>query len=399
VIGLPLLAWLTAKARHRVGAVLPLAGVGMIAAAVVLSRSRAAWVGLGVTAATALLGTLLTRGGPVRFPPRRLAAFAGALALGVALALVLPNRLDWKSSSPYKDSLKDVLNYREGSGHGRLIQYRNSLRLVLADPLFGTGPGNWFVEYPTVTTTGDPSFGTGDPIPTNPWPSSDWVALVVERGPIGALLWIGTLLCFVVVAFRRARDEDHGAAAIAALAVLAAVSVEGLFDAVLLLAPPTFLCAAALGALLPATRPVRTIPLASRRGSALLLLFAAMLPLLARGTGEAAAVVAAGTGYPVAKLTDAVRFDPGNYRLHLHIALRLGCSPTGREHAARAAALLPNHPWPRRLAARCGVSGLAAGLNRGVRPAAPLGPRPVVDRHVPVADEVEREREGAGAHP
>ena len=354
VIGLPLLWWLVAKARSRPALMLVGTGAVLIAAAVVLSRSRAAWVGFGATTVVMALGALITRNGEPRISRRRLRWFIGGLAAGAALALMLPNRLDWKSRSPYRDSLRDVLNYHEGSGHGRLIQYRNSLKLVREDPLFGTGPGNWFVDYPTVTTPGDPSFGRVDPIPTNPWPSSDWVALVVERGPAAALLWIGTLICFGVVALRRARDPLHGAAAIAALGVMAAVSVEGLFDAVLLLAPPTLIAGAALGALLPATRPVGRIPLAAHRGRWLLGFLAVTIPLLLRGAGEATAVVTAGTGYPISALEAAVRFDPGNYRLHLHLALREGCSANGRYHAARAAALMPNHPWPRRLVARCG---------------------------------------------
>lgn len=354
VIGLPLVWWLVAKVRSRPAVVLSGLGAVVIAAAVVLSRSRAAWVGLGATMVVMGTGALITRSGEARIGRRRLLWFVAALAAGATLALVLPNRLDWKSRSPYRDSLRDVLNYREGSGHGRLIQYRNSLKLVRENPLFGTGPGNWFVDYPTVTTPGDPSFGGADPIPTNPWPSSDWVALVVERGPAAALLWIGTLICFAVVALRRARDPLHGASAIAALGVMTAVSVVGLFDAVLLLAPPTLIAGAALGSLLPATRPVGRIPIATARARWLLGFAAVMIPLVVRTAGETTAAVTAGTGYPISTLEAAVRFDPGNYRLHLHLALREGCSAAGRAHAARAAALLPNHPWPRRLVRRCG---------------------------------------------
>ena len=100
----------------------------------------------------------------------------------VAAALLLPNRLSWRSDSPYRDTMRDLTNYREGSGRGRLIQYRNSAALIGIDPVFGAGPGNWPVKYPLVTTPGDPSFAGADPMPTNPWPSSDWVAFLTERG-------------------------------------------------------------------------------------------------------------------------------------------------------------------------------------------------------------------------
>ena len=56
---------------------------------------------------------------------------------------LLPNRLEWKSDSPYLDSAAGLVNYKEGSGRGRLVQYGNSLRMTVAHPLFGVGPGNW----------------------------------------------------------------------------------------------------------------------------------------------------------------------------------------------------------------------------------------------------------------
>jgi hypothetical protein len=72
--------------------------------------------------------------------------------------------------------------------------------------VFGTGPGNWMVKYPLVTQPGDPSYSGADPIPTNPWPSSDWMATLAERGVIGVLLLLLFGLSAVTVAFRRLRD-------------------------------------------------------------------------------------------------------------------------------------------------------------------------------------------------
>jgi O-antigen ligase len=164
-----------------------------------------------------------------------------ALLLGVIAALVLPNGLSWRSDSPYRDTVMDLTNYREGSGRGRLIQYRNSARLVRMDPVFGTGPGNWPVKYPLVTTRGDPSYAASDPMPTNPWPSSDWVAMLSERGLVAVLLLLAAFAAMGVTAMRRLRHPDPALSrrAIALLGVLAATIVTGAFDAVLLLAPPT----------------------------------------------------------------------------------------------------------------------------------------------------------------
>ncbi len=353
VLGLPLAAWLLAAARSRWAVGFAGLAIAVMIAATVLSRSRAAWVGVGAVVAVAAVAALLTRGGPPRIPRPRLIGLVGAAAFGAVAALVVPNRLEWRSSSPYRDSLRDVLNYREGSGRGRLIQYRNSLRLVEHDPVFGTGPGNWLVKYPLVTTPNDPSFDRDDPIPTNPWPSSDWIALVVERGPIGAGLWLLTGLAFGLVAIRRARDPDHGAAAIAALALLAGAGVEGLFDAVFLLAPPTVVVMAGVGALLPATRPLGQLEIAGRRWRTILGFILVVGGLAAKSGAQAAAIGLAGDGWSPRQLERAIRFDPGNYRLHLLLAARSGC-PGAERHALAAQRELPYHPTPARLARRCG---------------------------------------------
>ena len=42
------------------------------------------------------------------------------------------------------------------------------LRMAADHPLLGVGPGNWPVEYPRYTFSGDPAFDPEDFIPTNP---------------------------------------------------------------------------------------------------------------------------------------------------------------------------------------------------------------------------------------
>jgi hypothetical protein len=277
-----------------------------------------------------------------------------ALLVGALAALFLPNRLDWRSGSPYSDTMRDLTNYREGSGHGRLIQYRNTLRLAAIDPVFGTGPGNWPVKYPLVTTPGDPSFAGRDPMPTNPWPSSDWVALVAERGAVGALLLLAAFAVMGLTALRRLRSTDPAEArrAVVLLGVLAATLVTGAFDAVLLLAPPTLFMWTAAGLLLPPTgAPVSLSPSARRRLVPLLLVFGVAAAI--RSAGQLAAIVTAGPGWPVERLTRAVRYDPGSYRLHLMIAQRTGCAEA-RAHARAAAGLFPLLPAPRRRLGQCG---------------------------------------------
>ena len=59
--------------------------------------------------------------------------------------------------------------------------------------ILGVGPGNWQVYYPRYTSPGDPAFDRGDPIPTNPWPSSDWMAMLAERGAPATLCLLAGL--------------------------------------------------------------------------------------------------------------------------------------------------------------------------------------------------------------
>jgi hypothetical protein len=356
VLGLPVLLFTATQSRTTIGRLGGSIGVAIACGAVVLSRSRAAWVGavgcLGVTSVALLMARntvalLLDRA--------RLRLVGAAAALGIVAALLLPNRLEWKSPSPYRDSLRDVLNYREGSGRGRLIQYRNSINLIRLDPLLGAGPGNWPVAYPLVTTPGDPSFNAADPIPTNPWPSSDWVALLAERGPMTLALAALLGIALGIVLVRRLRSDDPALALRCAvgLGLLTALVLEGAFDAVLLLAPPTLLAAAGLGGLLPELRPVRTLILTGARRRRWLLGFGAVyLVILARTGAHVAALVKAQTGQTTA-LLEAVRWDPGNYRLELYLAQRLPCRQAV-EHAERARRLFPNHTAPRELLARCG---------------------------------------------
>jgi O-antigen ligase len=352
VLGIPLAGWLLATTPRRIVAIAAGAATSAMIAAVVLSRSRAAWVGFAAALLSTIVVGALSRGPAPRLPRARLRALAMALGVGALAAVVVPNNLQWRSSSPYRDSLRDVLNYREGSGRGRLIQYRNSLELVRRDPVFGVGPGNWLVAYPSVTTEGDPSFAAADPIPTNPWPSSDWIALISERGLVGGALWLLTVVTLGIIALRRVRDPDHAVAALAAIGLLVALTVQGLFDAVILLSPPATIAFAGVGALVPPTRGIRPASGSGRRQRWLGWLAVLLLGFGARSVAQLQSIRIAGDGVPVRRLERAARWDPGSHRLHLLLAMRLGC-PAARWYATRAAALLPHHPWPRRLVARC----------------------------------------------
>ncbi|HEV7838702.1 MAG TPA: O-antigen ligase family protein, partial [Gemmatimonadaceae bacterium] len=187
VIGLPSLVWCTVTARRSSQSMAGTFGVAIVAAALVLSRSRAAWLAVAASVVLLFFPMLASRkywsgqqiGG--RFARLVLAAVVGAI-----IAIVMPNSLNWNSESPYLDSARAMVDYKKGSGRGRVAQYENSLQMSVRHPIFGVGPGNWPVEYGLFAPRDDRSL-TDEGTTANPWPSSDWVAFMSERGFVPAI--------------------------------------------------------------------------------------------------------------------------------------------------------------------------------------------------------------------
>jgi O-antigen ligase len=316
--GLPICMFVTLHAKRWLGYVVGIIGIGAVTAALVLTRSRAAWL-----AAAAMLVVFLI--GVLRDPalwPRFFGIVACAIG-GVAAALLIPNTLRWRSDNPYLDSVTGVVNYEEGSGRGRLVQYERSLLMAARNPILGVGPGNWPVEYPDHAARNDPSMDDGN-MTFNPWPSSDWIAFLSERGVVATLLLAVALLGIAL------KSKDP-----ALWAVLAAAIVTGLFDAVLLLALPGFIVWAALGALggSGGEAPAAVVP-----WPLTLLLILVSLAGTARSAAQIAAMEMYATG---TNLELASRIDPGNYRIHMRLAR--DC-----DHALAARALFPHATAARR---------------------------------------------------
>ena len=365
-IGVPLLVWYAVTAKRTIAVLLCAIGGGVLAAALIISRSRAAWLALLVVA---LLLAMPVWRAALRVPHadagKRL-IFLGVVAMiGVALALILPNQLNWKSDSPYLDSVRGVVDYNSGSGRGRIIQYRNTLHMVEAHPILGVGPGNWPVYYPHFASRNDPSLSRDDETTANPWPSSDWVALVAERGPIAVVALLLAFVGIIANAFQSIRGSsanNPGARdpflPVAVTATVLVAGAVGLFDAVLVLAAPALIVWASLGALGASgrTRSEWTPTPAARR----IWMLVALAPLFLfalRSTGETLAMQAFGTGDRLGSVERAALLDPGSYRIQLRLALLAlntrGCA-LARPHAKRAANLLPAANAPRSILRRCG---------------------------------------------
>jgi hypothetical protein len=357
--GVPLLLWCAVAARSWLVSISGTLGLLACAAALVLSRTRAAWLALMVWGIVALFAVLA---GPQLFDAalvrRRGWLAVGATIVGIALALVVPNALDWKSDNPYLDSVKGVVNYREGSGQGRLKQYKNSVQLALHAPLLGVGPGNWPVKYPTVAPADDPSLVEGTRMTANPWPSSDWFAALSERGAIAVLSFGAFALLLAAGAMQARLDAALSAperfVALAGVSVFAITLLEGMFDAVLLLPAPAIVVWAAVGALIPAGPTVRTIELGgSRKAAALVLLIAAT----AGAAVMSALKVQAMAAYTTGSIDRAVALDPGSFRIRMRAAddfIGKGQCSQARVQALAARELFPESPTPKRILAQCG---------------------------------------------
>jgi hypothetical protein len=283
-----------------------------------------------------------------------------AAVIGGAAALVLPNTLDWRSDSPYMDTAKSVVNYKEGSGAGRLVQYGNSLRMSLRHPLLGVGPGNWAVVYPRFAAKDDPSL-SDDGMTSNPWPSSDWMTFVSERGVVSFILLALAMLALLadgLRAVKEGRTPEERLSACALVGTLAILVVVGTFDAVLLLPVPALSAWTLLGALSPPTRERKVVTLSVvTRGLALLAVAALGGGAITRSTAQLSAMSIFSTTSRVTRLEEASATDPGSYRIHVRLAegyARRGSCKRVIAHAASARALFPNATQPRRLLAACG---------------------------------------------
>ena len=301
------------------------------------------------------------RGGKIggRFARATLAA-----AIGAMVAIVLPNTLNWKSESPYLDSARAVVDYKKGSGRGRVAQYTNSLGMAAAHPAFGVGPGNWPVEYVRFAPAQDRSIADNG-MTANPWPSSDWVAFVSERGLVPTLALLGAFMVLFFRALRRwseLKDPDAVLAQCVLAGTIVATMVVSAFDVVLLLGAPSFLVWSILGAtsgIRAASGSRRERELTISRKSLSLAAAAIILVVLASAARSATQTVAmsiVGRGGLTAGWVAGAMWDPGSYRINLRVAelySRRGRCSVARGYARRAVALFPLAPEARRIRQSC----------------------------------------------
>ncbi|MDB4916171.1 MAG: hypothetical protein JWM95_3815 [Gemmatimonadetes bacterium] len=362
VITLPALLYSGLRAPSKEALARWCGGAAIVTGALILSRTRAAWLALLVGLVVLVVaGAIAMRRNDGTMKLSRLIVLLGAAAAGGVAALVIPNTLDWKSDSPYLDTASSIVNYKGGSGHGRLIQYGNSLKMSLRHPLLGVGPGNWAVVYPKFASVEDPSLGQ-DGMTSNPWPSSDWVTFVSERGVIAAGALALALLVLVVDGVRgltRAPSTEERLSASVLLATAVILVTVGAFDAVLLLPIGAFVGWSLLGALAAPSRERVAFGVGPvRRGLAALAIMVVGLAATARSSGQLLAMSLYSASSRTAVLERAVAADPGSYRIRLKMAqlyLGRGDCTHSRVHSLVARRLFPSAPAAKRVAAACGA--------------------------------------------
>ncbi len=221
------------------------------------------------------------------------------------------------------------------------------------------------MEYPDHAPGNDPSLDTSEGGMTfNPWPSSDWVAFASERGFAAALALLAVFVLLAFSSLRRlvqAKTAEDALLATALAATIAGALVAGAFDAVLMLALPSFLVWTTIGALVPrAYDPLpyalaTETPLVPPRPSRLFALLGVVLALLAalaaaRAAGQIAAMELFTRG-DRPSLRRAAVVDPGNYRVRMRLARIRGVARC--DHALAARALYPHADAARNAARGC----------------------------------------------
>ncbi|HEX8850499.1 MAG TPA: O-antigen ligase family protein [Gemmatimonadaceae bacterium] len=359
VIAMPAIVYAALGARTRRRWMGWCVGLGIVAAALILSRSRAAWLALiACTVVLLPLGYAVLRrsSGAVRW--RRTWMLPFSFGLGAVAALVLPNTLDWKSDSPYLDTAKSVVNYKEGSGAGRLVQYSNTLRMSSHHPLLGVGPGNWAMVYPKFASRNDPSLADNG-MTANPWPSSDWMTFLSERGFVAFAVLLLAMVSLLADGLRGlvATNEEERLTAVALVGTLVVLLVVGTFDAVLLLPLPALIAWSLLGALSRAGRERFAIELAGERRVAVVVAIVVLGGIaIARSTTQLLAMELFNGTTRRTVLEQASAYDPGSYRIHLRLAqayLARGSCKNATSHAKAARKLYPEAGEPKVVIRAC----------------------------------------------
>jgi len=320
--------------------------------AVVLTRTRSAWLaGLVLVGAlvVGLVSTLRRHGVEGRGRVVRLGA---AAALGVLLALALPTTLRWRSVHPYRDSLVHLVDARSPSGAGRIVQYATTWRMAAANAVVGVGPGNWAAQYLSFAKRGDRTVHEGL-APVNRLPNSDVLGFAAERGLLATAV-LGLLAVLLV-----RRGGPSRSLRVLRHATLLVVFVMASLDAVLQ-TPAALLIVAWIVGVCSAGTVRSKAPAAPKQSSSPRLGFAFAAAVLVVASVPAGrrllSLEVAAHARGSYDLDRAARLDPGDVALRLSVAeswIGDGRCDRAREHLDAVSRFSPASPALAELAARC----------------------------------------------
>jgi hypothetical protein len=231
--------------------------------------------------------------------------------------------------------------------------------MAASNPVFGVGPGNWPVEYARFAPSDDRSL-TDDGMTANPWPSSDWVAFISERGFVPALALVAAFVILFFSALRRWSELENPDAVLAQCVLagtVVATMVVSAFDVVLVLAAPAFMVWSILGATSGLRRSAREVTVSPGwLGVAAAAVVLASVISTARSITQTVAMTAVGRGGMTAGWVTGAMWDPGSYRINLRVAelySRRGRCSAARSYARQAVSLFPHSPEAKRVARNC----------------------------------------------
>lgn len=349
VVGLPLLVWRAVRARRLWSMLATNAVICTAVCAIVLTRSRAAWLGGFALIAVALaVGATRSRVMRTNGLYDRMLGVSGAMLLGIVLAIFVPNQLAWRSGTPTLDTLSTLTEWHSGSGKGRLLQYQYTLQMIGLRPMLGIGPGQWPVEYPRHAPPGDPTYQPESLWPTPPRANSDWLGFASERGLSATAMLALALLSVAWSAWRSLHASSDAPAALRSIAILCILVVYlaiSVLDCFLQLAPGTLIFFGSLGLLwMPENHRLVRMPFPARIavGSSLVLVALTVTWPLSRDIQ--ALRLASGARSPE-DWTRAADMSVGHSRLHAQAALawvEAGRCDRALPHAAMALSLNPN---------------------------------------------------------
>ena len=196
----------------------------------VFTRCRGAWIGIGVAS---LIVWVISRRVAGRLNPRPGSPsrwMGPTIAVVIALAALLPDRISTPGSQPFdekKDSaLSALTSIADGSGHrGRLSLWAHSVTMSLDHPLLGVGLGNWEFVYP--------DYAHGDQVNVNASPRrphNDLLWILSETGVLGLAAFCGLLLFVFRSGLRALAGPQSRPLAAACLVVMLAHLGDGLFN-------------------------------------------------------------------------------------------------------------------------------------------------------------------------